>query len=278
MAIYPRGSRFQTKRAPDRTGTGPDTRDKPPHLPDRQLGAGAALNAGGGETWPGRPNSEGMRVAGGIVYNGIQYLLEYMSSKKEVTIGITINLENYENLRLEVEGDVETREDVDDLITFLDGILARLGRGDPATAERVDAYRRRVLATRPAKPQAPAREEKTAAPAPPAAPVTEPAHREEEKACPSPDVIERAIPAAPEHPEPPRIPKPPAKPEEKVPAQPEAAPEQAPPVQEPVTAKPPAAPAEDVCEMCGAEVTKSQAKLSQLFMNKTLCKKCMEQP
>ncbi len=205
-----------------------------------------------------------------------------MSRKKEVTIGITINLENYENLRLEVEGDVETREDVEDLITFLDGMLARLGRGDQATAERVDAYRRRVLAARPAEPQAPAArsvpEEKAAGPAAPAAPGTEPAHRQEERACPSPDVIEAAIPSAPEHPEPPRIPEPPAKPEEKVPAQPEAAPEQAPPVQAPVAAKPSVAPGEDVCEMCGAEVTKSQAKLSQLFMSKTLCKKCMEQP
>ncbi|MCM2465659.1 hypothetical protein [Methanoculleus oceani] len=196
-----------------------------------------------------------------------------MSSKKEVTIGITINLENYENLRLEVEGDVETREDVDDLITFLDGMLARLGRGDQATAERVDAYRRRVLAVKPAAPQAPAREEKAPEPAATTTPETEPAPREEEKACPSPEIIERAIPAAPEHPEPPRIPEPPAKPLEAVPAQPEAAPEQA-----PVAAKPPAAPGEDVCEMCGAEVTKSQAKLSQLFMSKTLCKKCMEQP
>ncbi len=200
-----------------------------------------------------------------------------MSSKKEVTIGITINLENYENLRLEVEGDVETREDVDDLITFLDGMLARLGRGDQATAERVDAYRRRVLAVRPAEPRAPAArpvpEEKAAGPEAPETPGTEPAHGEEERACPSPDVIEAAIPPAPEHPEPPRIPEPPAKPEEKAPAQPEA-----PPVQEPVAAKPPAAPGEDVCEMCGAEVTKSQAKLSQLFMSKTLCKKCMEQP
>ncbi|WP_292365055.1 MULTISPECIES: hypothetical protein [unclassified Methanoculleus] len=193
-----------------------------------------------------------------------------MSSKKEVTIGITINLENYENLRLEVEGDAETHEDVDDLITFLDGILSRLGRGDQATAERVDAYRRRVLAARPAAPQAPAREEKAPEPAPP---VAEPAPREEaeKKACPPPEVIEAAIPPAPEHPEPPRIPQPPAKPEEKTPAQPEAAPE-------PATEKPSAAPAEGVCEMCGAEVTKSQAKLSQLFMNKTLCKKCMEQP
>ena len=33
---------------------------------------------------------------------------------------------------------------------------------------------------------------------------------------------------------------------------------------------------EDVCEKCGAPVPKSQAKLSQLFMSKTLCKKCME--
>jgi Predicted membrane protein len=223
-----------------------------------------------------------MPVAGGIVYNGIQYLMEYMSSKKEVTIGITINLENYENLRLEVEGDVETHEDVDDLVTFLDGMLARLGRGDQATAERVDAYRRRVLAVRPAEPRAPpagpAPEEKAAGPEAPETPETEPAHGEEEKACPSPDVIEAAIPPAPEHPEPPRIPQPPVKLEEKVPAEPEAAPEQAPPAQEPVAAKPPAAPGEDVCEMCGAGVTKSQAKLSQLFMSKTLCKKCMEQP
>jgi hypothetical protein len=109
----------------------------------------------------------------------------------------------------------------------------------------------------------------------PAAPVTEPAAREEEKrACPPPEVIEAAIPPAPEHPEPPRVPRPPEKPEEKPAAQPEAAP----PQQEPVPAKPSGAPAEDVCEVCGAEVTKSQAKLSQLFMSKTLCKKCMEQP
>ncbi len=233
---------------------------------------------------PDGTNSGAMRVAGGIVYNGIQYLPEYMSSKKEVTIGITINLENYENLRLEVEGDVETHEDVDDLITFLDGILARLGRGDQATAERVDAYRRRVLAARPAVPETPAPEKKAPlpekkAPAPEekapesAAPAAEPAAREEEaRACPTPEVIAAAIPPAPE---PPRVPE---KPEEKPPAQPEAAPVQEPPQQEPAPAKPAAAPAGDVCEVCGAEVTKSQAKLSQLFMSKTLCKKCMEQP
>ncbi|MDK2916129.1 MAG: hypothetical protein PWR25_686 [Euryarchaeota archaeon] len=203
-----------------------------------------------------------------------------MSSKKEVTIGITINLENYENLRLEVEGDVETHEDVDDLITFLDGILARLGRGDQATAERVDAYRRRVLAARPAVPEAPAPEKEAPLPerkmpipeketVAPEMKAPEPAapKEAEPRACPTPEAIAAAIPPAPE---PPRAP---VVPEEKPPAQPEAA-----PVQEPAPAKPSAAPAEDVCEVCGAEVTKSQAKLSQLFMSKTLCKKCMEQP
>ena len=223
-----------------------------------------------------------MRVAGGIVYNGIQYLLAYMSGKREVTIGITINLQNYENLRLEVEGDVETHEDVDELITFLDGVLARLGRGDPATAERVDAYRRRVLKAKPAEQEKPAampvEEEKTLTPETsptPAAQEEEPAPRqEEERACPPVEIIKAAVPPAPEQP---RIPEPPATPVE--PEQPKQAPPvQAPAHQEQAAAKPPAAPAEDVCEICGAGVTKSQAKLSQLFMSKTLCKKCMEQP
>lgn len=35
---------------------------------------------------------------------------------------------------------------------------------------------------------------------------------------------------------------------------------------------------ENVCEKCGAPVPKSQAKLSQLFQGKTLCKQCMEAP
>lgn len=204
-----------------------------------------------------------------------------MSGKREVTIGITINLQNYENLRLEVEGDVETHEDVDELITFLDGVLARLGRGDPATAERVDAYRRRVLKAKPAEQEKPAampvEEEKTLVPETPPTPAASeetPAPREEERACPPVEIIKAAVPPAPEQP---RIPEPPATPAE--PEQPKQAPPmQAPAHQEQAAAKPPAAPAEDVCEICGAGVTKSQAKLSQLFMSKTLCKKCMEQP
>jgi len=39
----------------------------------------------------------------------------------------------------------------------------------------------------------------------------------------------------------------------------------------------PAAPAtEEVCEQCGGPVTKTQKQMSQLFLNKTLCKACMD--
>ncbi len=59
------------------------------------------------------------------------------------------------------------------------------------------------------------------------------------------------------------------------------APEPAKPAPQPATTAPapkPAAPEGEVCERCGAGVSKSQAKLSQLFMSKTLCKACMEAP
>ncbi len=195
-----------------------------------------------------------------------------MSRKREVTIGVTINLENYENLRLEVEGGVETHEDVDDLIRFLDGMLARLGRGDPVIAGRVDAYRQRVLALQPPEPE-------TATPPAPEHPspaieiigtATPPV--QQDPSSPAISIIETATPPAPEHP--PAV----QKPDAGASGLPEPEVAQAPLQPEPLEAKPPAAPAGDICEICGAEVTKSQAKLSRLFMSKTLCKKCMEQP
>jgi len=208
-----------------------------------------------------------------------------MSSKKEVTIGVTINLDNYENLRIEVEGDAEKREDVESLILFLDGILARLGRGDPATAERVDAYRRRVLSTGPAVPEETVRKEEGSITPP------EPEDREPIPIAETPakslarkgSIPDRAEPSP--RPQPERqdpfltLRKTPEKPEENplvpsasVPLGAES------PAQETVPAKPSQVQGEDVCEVCGAPVQKSQAKLSQLFMNRTLCKRCMEQP
>jgi hypothetical protein len=68
-----------------------------------------------------------------------------MSGQKTLIIGVTVNLEHYENLRLEVRGDVDSPEDAENLSRFLDTILGSFGKNDPATAERVNSYRRRVF-------------------------------------------------------------------------------------------------------------------------------------
>jgi hypothetical protein len=75
-----------------------------------------------------------------------------MAVRKNLTIGVTVNLEHYENLRLEVNGEAESAMEADELVRFLDEILGRFGRADPATAERVDSYRRRVFSRLEAEP------------------------------------------------------------------------------------------------------------------------------
>ncbi|NYT06212.1 MAG: hypothetical protein GKC04_07600 [Methanomicrobiales archaeon] len=199
-----------------------------------------------------------------------------MAEKKHLTIGITVNLEHYENLRLDVEGDVGTQEDVDALVACLDEILGRFGRNDPETAERVDAYRRRVLGrtAAPAAPPAPAGAAQPPVqppePAPPVAehPVIEtihnggpaealyhtPAdapcvgedadHAGERVTPPSCDDLHDTCNAAASVPQP----------------------------------KPKEAPAADtfVCSACGTAISKTQEQLSQLFMGRSLCKKCMD--
>lgn len=68
-----------------------------------------------------------------------------MGVRKNLSIGVTVNLEHYENLRLEVNGEVETVDEANELVGFLDDVLGKFGREDPATAQRIDNYRKRVL-------------------------------------------------------------------------------------------------------------------------------------
>jgi hypothetical protein len=74
-----------------------------------------------------------------------------MEGQRTLSIGITVNLENYENLRLEVNGPVQTEGDADELISFLDSILQKFGQGDLSSKERVEAFRRRILPARPGR-------------------------------------------------------------------------------------------------------------------------------
>ena len=68
-----------------------------------------------------------------------------MTPGKRLTIGVTVNLERYENLRVAVEGDVETVEDGENLARYLDDVLAGFGKNDPETEKQIANYRFRVL-------------------------------------------------------------------------------------------------------------------------------------
>lgn len=70
-----------------------------------------------------------------------------MVHPRTLTVGVTVNLDNYENLRVEVTDEAGSPEEAGRVIRFLDGVLASLGRGDQATAERIDNYRNRLFQT-----------------------------------------------------------------------------------------------------------------------------------
>jgi hypothetical protein len=194
-----------------------------------------------------------------------------MSEKKHLTIGITVNLEHYENLRLEVEGEVETQEDARQLVAYLDGVLAGMGRNDPDTMARVDSYRKRVLeqvpeagpATvplpeKPERPEQPLVAENPVIEAIPNGSLTESLyHTPADAPCVGEDAdhageraggelhetCNAAVPSLNAYP--------PEKPPEK-------------------------AAAEIECSACGEKISKTQNELSQLLMDKSFCKKCMD--
>ncbi|GAA5263024.1 hypothetical protein [Methanocalculus sp. MC3] len=214
-----------------------------------------------------------------------------MGTHRQMTIGITINLDNYENIRFDVAGEVESDEDATELIAFLDGVLSGIGRDDEVTRERVDHYRSRVFGSR--LRDEPPSEELVVGIASCPVPGDESYSEEEpdrdlsgvdtpDPQPSSPDYPPLEEPDSGENPEigtalPPE--------DNASPVEPESVPEAASPV-DPVpapaaeSAAPPASTASQaaqpfVCEACGAEVNKVQHDVSHLFMNKTLCKACM---
>jgi hypothetical protein len=221
-------------------------------------------------------------------------------ARKTLSIGITINLENYENLRLDVEGEIGDDGNAEDLISFLDGMLARLGHGDQVTAERVEAYRRRVLAFPKAVVAAapmPVRREEEASPAgghP--APVRAPAEAAPRPPDPVQAEARQEVPSAPAREDQPvtvRV-SPgakgtrPAKPGERAggatpgagTADPRKAPATPPTREAPGEVRsapesPPLGEGEVRCEGCGLPITKNQEKLSRLLTGRSLCKRCM---
>lgn len=162
-----------------------------------------------------------------------------MGARKNLTIGVTVNLEHYENLRLELSGEVESGEDAEDLAHFLDDLLGMFGRQDPATAERVNSYRRRVF------------------------PITGnqevPAGGQGKGISVAPATAENTLSGHHEKPE-------------------QVDADSIGPVSAPRPASPPAAPAAVplACEVCGTTVSTAEQKMSQLFTSRTLCRGCLK--
>ena len=161
---------------------------------------------------------------------------------KEVILGATVPLENGSTVTFSIAGHVEAERDYDDAIVIFGRKLLKY-TNCATDADRLTV--RQVVASITSTPLDKVPDVGT--PTSPA-PVKEPAKVAPPAAAPAPvmgpapTVAEQAAAAVA------RVVKPPA------------------PAETPA--------AEDVCERCGGAVPKSQAKLSMLFMNKTLCKKC----
>ena len=174
-----------------------------------------------------------------------------MTSSKSVSWSALVNIGNNESLALTVSGEAATPDEARDIFAFACGqLLGVANSADEATAPLIRAYVSRLVQTEEASPveqDAPAPTPKKEAWEPK---ITKSSYdamqtaKQDAAPATSPTIAEQAAAAVA------RVVKPPA------------------PAETPA--------AGDVCEKCGAPVPKSQAKLSQLFMNKTLCKSCMD--
>lgn len=219
-----------------------------------------------------------------------------MPGKKSLTIGITVNLENYENLRLEMTGDVTDQQEVQELVGFLDQTLTTFGRGNPATMALIEKYRARVLSTGDGSVSAPGSATYALKPEPewPVMEAAVPSQQPLKLPAEAAPVAEQVVPAGGTtgtktvHAEKAENPK---KQEKLEPVSlPEPAPALQTPPQAPASSTPapvvapvvaPVAPPQVVlsavsCEICGCTVSSSEQKMSQLFMSRTLCKTCMK--
>ena len=177
-----------------------------------------------------------------------------MAGKKTVTWSVKVNLGNYESLGLEVSGEVETADESMDLAGFMAGQLLGLD-AEPVTAEAIQKLVSRTFGIRVEDlPKGPRKEDPSIYESKPRPAPSTPAAATLNQVSPLPERMPAPTPAA-------------------APATPAPAP--AAPAAKPVPAAP-AKPAVATCSKCGAGVTESQKKMSQLFASKTLCKKCLD--
>lgn len=186
---------------------------------------------------------------------------------KEVILGATLPLENGSTVTFSIAGHVEAERDYDDAVVIFGRKLLKY-TNSATDADRLTV--RQVISSITSTPldkvpdvgtpTSPAPDKEPAKVAPPVAAPTP-------GMGPAPTAAEQAAAAVA------RCIKPPATaPKEPAPS--------APPTPEASAPAAAAAPPEgfSLCAECGEAVPANQAKLSQLFQGKTLCKQCMEAP
>lgn len=171
---------------------------------------------------------------------------------KEVILGATVPLENGSTVTFSIAGHVEAERDYDDAVVIFSRKLLKY-TNSASDADRLTV--RQVVASITSTPLDKVPDVGT--PTPPA-PVKEPANVAPPVAAPAqamgpaPTAAEQAAAAVAQCIKPPTT------------APKEPAPKTTPPE------------GFSLCAVCGEAVPANQAKLSQLFMNKTLCKSCMD--
>jgi len=188
-----------------------------------------------------------------------------MTENRTLSVSVTINLGNEENLKLEVTDIAETVEDASQLRKFLADVLDGYGKNDSVIRSVIESYKERLLLenTSPVEPieempfisdndvtdEEPAFEplpDMNPAPESPTIPMFMGAAASDDKYSVGPlfEPVEKDYP----------------------PVMPSPAP----------IHKPEEPSIEYVCSKCGAPVTKSQHDFSMLFNHKILCKNCMK--
>ncbi len=176
-----------------------------------------------------------------------------MTSSKSVSWSALVNIGNNESLALTVSGEAANPDEARDIFAFACGqLLGVANSADETTAPLIRAYVSRLVQTEEARPV----EQDAPVPVP-------------KKEAREPKITKASYDARQT-----------AK-QDTVPATPPSAEEQAAAAVARVVKPPAAAKAPEtfgLCEKCGEAVPANQAKLSQLFQGKTLCKQCMEAP
>jgi hypothetical protein len=190
-----------------------------------------------------------------------------MTSSKSVSWSALVNIGNNESLALTVSGEAANPDEARDIFAFACGqLLGVANSADEATAPLIRAYVSRLVQTEEARPveqdaPAPTSEKEAWGPK-----ITKSSYDARQTAkqdtvpATPPSAEEQAAAAVAQ------CIKPPA-------TTPDPAPSAPPTPEASVSGAPKSG---EVCANCGAAVSASQAKLSQLFQSKTLCKSCME--